>query len=226
MRQRIFEGRYPINALLPTEVELCEEFQTSRHTAREALRRLAQVGLIERRQGSGSRVISDAPKEHYVHEMRSLDQLFAYATDTRLRVLGVGPGIPDQVAELPTDRGWLHLEALRFDKDSDTPICFSDVYIDGRFKSLRDRLRTNQDAIYRMVEDEFAVRVEEVVQFIHVVRLPTRAADAMDLAEDSWSARIMRKYFEMDGRIILASVNFHPVENFSYQMRLTRQTNA
>lgn len=43
---------------LPTEKELSQQYQVSRQTVRQALDRLVQLDLIEKRQGSGSRVLN------------------------------------------------------------------------------------------------------------------------------------------------------------------------
>ncbi|MGB0921446.1 MAG: FadR/GntR family transcriptional regulator [Alphaproteobacteria bacterium] len=49
----VIDGTYPEKARLPAERALCEELDTSRGTLREALRRMADWGIIESRQGSG-----------------------------------------------------------------------------------------------------------------------------------------------------------------------------
>lgn len=63
LRQQILAGIYPPDALLPTEQQLCTVHNVSRQTIRAALQTLADEGLIQRRQGSGSRVLhpQDAP---------------------------------------------------------------------------------------------------------------------------------------------------------------------
>ena len=40
-------GEYAVGSLLPTELELCERFSVSRHTARAALAQLVAVGAIK-----------------------------------------------------------------------------------------------------------------------------------------------------------------------------------
>lgn len=52
---------------LPTEKELCAQFQASRQTIRQALLILEQEGLIVRRQGSGSYVTGLLPEEARNH---------------------------------------------------------------------------------------------------------------------------------------------------------------
>ncbi|MFL5865009.1 MAG: GntR family transcriptional regulator [Solirubrobacteraceae bacterium] len=54
IRREIEEGRFTPGSQLPTEDELGNAFNVSRTTIREALRALAQRGLIERRQGLGT----------------------------------------------------------------------------------------------------------------------------------------------------------------------------
>lgn len=56
LRGRILSGEYVPLQQLPTEQALCESHQVSRQTVRQALAVLSADGLIEKRQGSGSRV--------------------------------------------------------------------------------------------------------------------------------------------------------------------------
>ena len=222
LRQRIKDGTYAVGTHLPTESDLCEEFSISRHTAREALRRLSDDGLIYRRQGSGSRVLSAETQPHYVHSMKSLDQLFAYATDTRLRFLDIRDGRPDPVTGIRDDKDWLCIEALRLERDADVPICFSLVYVDMRFAGLRSMLSDYHGAIYSLIERTFDLTVTEVEQVIRVERLPEKAAKVLDQGTEAWAARVVRRYLDGTGGLLLASVNYHPVEHFSYEMRMTR----
>lgn len=57
LQTRIQSGEYPPDSLLPTEQQLCSCFGVSRQTIRQALQTLVDQGLIQRRQGSGSRVL-------------------------------------------------------------------------------------------------------------------------------------------------------------------------
>lgn len=59
LRQQIISGHFATGSLLPSENELCEQFQTSRMTVRQALSELVREGFIERQHGKGSVVIAD-----------------------------------------------------------------------------------------------------------------------------------------------------------------------
>lgn len=53
LQANIVSGHYAIDERLPSEADLCAHFEVSRPTLREALGRLAALGLITSRRGSG-----------------------------------------------------------------------------------------------------------------------------------------------------------------------------
>jgi len=61
MLDRLKDGRYPVGGRMPTEGELAEQFDVSRVTIRRALDILVQDGYLERKQGSGYRVLTLSP---------------------------------------------------------------------------------------------------------------------------------------------------------------------
>ena len=79
LEEEIRDGYRPIGGMLPTEAELVQRFDVSRFTVREALRQLERLGLIKRRQGAGTIVVSRAPAERFTQKLQSLDHLLQYA---------------------------------------------------------------------------------------------------------------------------------------------------
>ena len=84
LSKRVQTGFYPIDMRLPTESELCDEFNASRFTIREALRRMLEQGMVQRRQGAGSVVVSTTPQARYVHT-RAKRTTFACSEHYRFR---------------------------------------------------------------------------------------------------------------------------------------------
>jgi len=64
LRRAIIEGTYGLNERLPAERELADLFKTSRGTIREALRRLQELGMVDRQIGSGTFVTYRQFSEH------------------------------------------------------------------------------------------------------------------------------------------------------------------
>ncbi|MUV05628.1 GntR family transcriptional regulator [Planococcaceae bacterium Storch 2/2-2] len=56
MEQLIERGVWNVGDKIPPEMELMEQFDVSRNTMREAIRALVHAGLLESKQGSGTRV--------------------------------------------------------------------------------------------------------------------------------------------------------------------------
>ena len=54
LMQAIASGRYPVGSLLPTEFELCDLYDVSRHTVRAAINQLLNQGLVSRRKRVGT----------------------------------------------------------------------------------------------------------------------------------------------------------------------------
>ena len=107
---------------MPGEHELVARHQVSRHTVREALRLVTELGLIERRQGVGTVVRAKGSSETYVQSIRSPSELLQYPSDSRLKVLTSGMLRADrklaQVLGCTTGTEWFRFRSLRLFKST------------------------------------------------------------------------------------------------------------
>ena len=83
-------GRVPVGGVLPGELQLMEDYGASRHTIRDALRQLEELGLVERRRGVGTRVLQRRPSRAYVHRVSSPSELMKYPRESRMQVSATG----------------------------------------------------------------------------------------------------------------------------------------
>lgn len=108
----IFRGEYKKGDLLPSEREIIDMTGVSRITVREALRHLAEVGIIETRKGKGSVVMVSA--EELVQMTANKDKYQRHRQDfessTNTRIL-IEPEIARQVAENATEEDIGHIAA-------------------------------------------------------------------------------------------------------------------
>lgn len=222
----IKSGTYPVGTLLPTENELCDRFAVSRYTVREALRQLTRLGLVSRRQGSGTQVAATAPASTYSQSMRSLSELFQYAQET---VFGI-----DRVERVTSDeelaallggrpaRAWLRLEGVRRGRDG-RPICRTLVYVHPDYAAIDDEVRDHRGPIYQLIEARCGVAVKEVRQEISAEPMSRDVASQLGTRPGACALRIVRRYVGTNDRPVEISVNHHPAEGFSYTMRLKRE---
>jgi len=225
LRRRIALGRYKVGAQLPTEIELCKEFDASRHTIREALRGLVELGLVKRRQGSGSVVEAAEPKRVYSQSFKSLAELFQFALDTDYVVLSmkmVRPSdkIAQEIGAKPGSR-WLLVTGLRRDRPGGTPICYTDSYIPERLAWLKPEFPGCVGPFYAHIEARSGEPIIEATQEIAGERMTREIAAALDRKPGSIALRVLRRYVSAQGTLI-ASFNWHPADSFVYRMQLQR----
>lgn len=226
LREAIAEGRYPVGGLLPTEAELCETLRVSRHTVREALRRLKDAGLVDRRQGAGTVVVAREPDRVFVHTVRDISGLFQFAADT-LFELGKAVLSPLSVEEAaacaaqPGER-WLRCEGMRRTRDG-RPIGPVTALVAPRFAAIASALpETLTGPIYSLIEKRFGVPVAEVVQEISAGPMPASFAPLFGKRGRPVGMRFVRRYLAANGEVMLASLNWHLAERFTYATRLRR----
>ena len=86
-------GRFPVGSILPTELELCDQYGVSRHTIRAALRQLQDLGLVSRRKRAGTRVEAVRRSSGYNQSLASVEEVLeGSATDAHENgLLSAGP---------------------------------------------------------------------------------------------------------------------------------------
>lgn len=223
LRERIHEGRYPLGSNLPTEVELCAEFGVSRYTVREALRRLVEQGMLARRQGSGSAVISVEPQSGFVHQVRSLADLFQYALDTYLEIqsiemVSISPEIAEALEDQTGSR-WLLIKAVRLTHEAGTPICVTYSYIPERLAWIEPEIPGCVGPFYALLEERAGEPISEAVQEIRAEPMTRAIAAGLRAHPGDYALRLLRRYSSSNGTLV-ASFNWHPANTFAYRMQL------
>ena len=225
LRQRIADGGYALGGTMPTEFELGQEFQASRHTVREALRGLVDLGMVARRQGSGSVVTAAAPKIGYSQSFRSLAELFQFALTTHFVVRGMRIVVPSSsimsvIGGQPRSR-WLMVTGMRWEKPGGDAICYTHAYIPERLAWIKPELPGCVGPFYAHIEQRSGEPIIETIQEISAESMTPEIARALDRAPASIALRTMRRYVGAQGTLI-ASFNWHPADSFTYRMILQR----
>src|SRR5690606_22764442 len=84
MLEKIRSGEWALGSLLPVEAELEKQFRLSRYGVRQAVQVLCDLGMVERQQGVGTRVVSTSASTRYVQTVGTLDDIVQYVKGTRL----------------------------------------------------------------------------------------------------------------------------------------------
>lgn len=229
LQEEVETGVYPVGSRMPTEVELCSRFGVSRFTVREALRRLIENGMVLRRQGSGTVVVSQNPVTMFVQKLNSIDELLQYSIDTKLKVKTSGLTQADQktakLLNCEPGEEWHKIEATRY-LDEKSPICWTDVYVRPEHKGLADRIGQDSTPVFMIIEKEFGVAAEEVTMDLFAGSISEQKAWAMGVEPGSPTLIIVRRYKDATGRVFEVSASEHPAGRFTFSIDLLRSSNA
>jgi len=226
LRAAIASGQFALGATLPPEMELCRTFSVSRHTVREALRRLVELGLVERRQGSGTQVIATTPRANYVQSMRSLQELTQYARDTRLIVSDISTVIVsgENAAIIPAASGsrWMQISGIRWNAERTLRICATTVYVHMRFAPHLSDVESFGGPIYALIEERSGETIHSATQDItaHLMLRPVAKLLGVKAGEPAF--RFVRRYLDASGVAMMTAVNWHGADGFVYSMSLRR----
>lgn len=228
--QREIESEvYPVGTRLPTELELCNRFSVSRFTVREALRRMIDNGMILRRQGSGTIVVSQNPTTMFVQKLNSIDELLQYSIDTQLKVKSAAPiKLDTETAQIIGGEAgdkWHKIESVRY-LDEKSPICWTDVFVRPEHSELSNRIGKDTTPVFMIIEKEFGVVADEVTMDLFAGSMEQSKAWAMGVEPGSPTLVIVRRYKDKSGQVFEVSVSEHPAGRFTFSIDLLRSSNV
>lgn len=217
-------GRYPVGSMLPTEAELCEQFGVSRHTVREALRKLREMGMVSRHQGIGTRVKAKRGSSRYVQSIDSISDLFTYIKDTRLAVLSrreiaAGP-VHQALLRCAPGQRWGMIEVIRFPRAASVPMVASEIYIPQAYAAIASEMQNLRVPIYTLIEKRYGETIAEVQQQVSACAIPAKKARVLKASPGSPGLLITRHYLGEDDKMLMVSTSLYPAGRFSYSMSL------
>ncbi len=217
LKRRLASGE--IRERFPTDRELVEHYGVSRHTVREAVRRLHALGVIERERGRGSIV----RRTGFVQPLGTLYSLFraieARGVSQRSVVLSF-EACPDAAVAarfgLEPDTAIVHLERIRY--AGQQPLALDTVWLHPRVgMALLDADMTHT-ALYDELERRAGVRVTGGEERISAQVPDAALCEALELDEDEAVLRIDRRG-EADGQPIECRVTLVRASLFALVMR-------
>ena len=225
LQDAIRAGDYPVGSLLPSEMELCQQFEASRHTIREALRRLSERGLVTRRRGTGTLVVSSAIRVKYNQYVGSLGDLMQYGAETRFEVLrSAHVAADDELAALldcKSGEECLHLHGIRYQREFSRPVCTTEVYRCARDR-VAEQLQDLHAAVFVLTKELNIERIGRVEQTLTAVNISAREAAELGIDPGTAGLKTIRRYFDRGDSLLLAAVSLHPGSVFSYTTTLVR----
>ena len=227
LRQAILNGDFAGDRPFPTETALCRQFDVSRFTVREALKRLQAEGLIARKRGSGTVVQPAAARGGALHQpLSNVGELLQYARGSAVvyREGEAGPLPPIFAEQIAPDTSgtWRKFGGLRQQGYGEPPIAATDVFFHERLGDAVDALDLNASSqtLFSQIERLAGVSAATVTQDIQALAADADLAEALKVEAGSPVLQILRCYIDRAGSVFEISVSHHPGDRFAYAMHI------
>lgn len=228
VRSQILGGKIPPSSGIPSERDLMEEFQVSRHTIRQAINLLVSEGLVRREQGKGSYVLPEG-----LAVRSRIDTFFEHRTV--IREFGFQPSIqhistevcqPDEIVR----------KALNLDPGEMT-VCFSKLFLaDGNPAILaqdhipQKNIKVDSDPegagedYFSFLEDQVGARLEYLLSDIVPIAAPQEIADIFHCPVGTPILLLRELFLDSTQKIPLQfAYNYHHYDYIQYSILRNRR---
>ena len=222
LTQRIRAGEWPVGSMLPSESHFCQFYKVSRHTLRHALATLEENGLILRRQGAPTRVISRHQPRRFVQSISSPGDILRYSAGThrlteRVQHLQCDAELAN-LLKAPVGSSWFHIEALRKEKDTGQVIACVDIYMLPQFADVANDIDFSESMVFEKIEQCFGVSAHRAEVEVYATAASAIVARSLHMPRGTPCLAIVRRYFDSSGKTFEVTVNYHPEKRFVYAM--------
>jgi DNA-binding GntR family transcriptional regulator len=195
-----------------------------------ALSAIEEAGLIDRRQGSGTRVLAQHAPVRYVLSATTEDDILRYATQTVLELLGrvsaVTCGDARRLHLGDQDR-WIRIRGIRRDRHLGPALGLTTVFLAEPLAGAVKRLGRRIDgALFALIARENGLTISHIDQEITATLLADDEAEVLGARTGAPALAVVRRYFSAEAGLFEIAENIHPAERFSYALRIERQRSS
>jgi len=225
LREKIRNGDFPANSVMPGEQELSKLFDVSRITVKRALNELAAHDLVSRHRGRGTVVTPSAtlPQVHGSFD-NLIDSLKTLGLETQVEVLELSDvAAPAAVANLlDLEPGTEVQRGVRLRKLAGEPFSYLIQYMPADIAARISR--ADMESVPMLVLLERAgVPPYEAEQWITAVAAEPHIAAALEMATGAPLLRVERVMRDKAGRAVQLIYAHYRPDRFKYHMRSNRK---
>ena len=222
LAQRIYEGDWAVGSHLPSEAVLCKSFAASRHTLRHALQTLERDGMVLRRQGAPTQVISRRKVRRFTQSFNSPVDILSYPRNTyRQNTIEEFIELDKPLSEMiggAVGSSWYHIGGIRKQRDTEEVIAWTDIYILPQFASLTSEPEHSQVMVFEQIEKKYGTRIDRAEVDVYAISLSTEIAKKLGLKVHDPCLVIVRRYFDNQDKLFEVTITYHPHNKYTYKM--------
>ena len=211
LKEKITSGVYEEGGLLPSENELCIEFNATRMTVRQALNELVREGYITRQHGKGS-TVSASRKSLGLLSLKGWTEVVVASDRHGKTLLLEGPVLKklEDTAFKPLIDNEKHEEFIFFKRlrlVEDSPVMYEHTYIPNENLPNFIKEPLLEGSLFRTLLIKYQIDVQSMTQEVRAVAADKETANLLKIKQKSPVLHLLRKYkTSIDGFFLYSSI--------------------
>ena len=228
LKERIWEmveqGQLKPGDQLPSERELCERYNISRMTCRQALSDLVNEGLLYRMQGRGTFVASPKVTQGLLGLTGFTEDMLSRGLIPETRVLSVEvvPASNKVAAFLELAIGERVVRLVRLRLASGQPMCLEQCHLPENLAPGLEKRRDLSGSLYKILSAHYGLHMVKAHETLEAVAAREREAEALEVATGSPLLLLERVTRGADGRAMEYVRSFYRGDRYRFQTELVR----
>jgi DNA-binding GntR family transcriptional regulator len=224
LKERIFEEKYQVGDLLPTEELLQREFNSSRTTVRNAIDVLEKEGYVKKYQGRGTEICSVHPKQdlNYLSSISdTLSKMYGNVTTGSLTINRSRPSVEVQKQFEIEEADEIYSIIRTKIVQGRTIAYLKNILLAKRLPDLEDQKDSIQKfGLYRTVERVYDIKLDHAIENISVYMSGPLDSEIFDVHSPIPLYCSKRKTYLANGTLFEMVTSFIRAEDFEYTVYL------
>jgi GntR family transcriptional regulator len=224
--QRISRGEYAAGSQLPSESELSRELGVSRVTVREALRVLAQEGLLVKVQGKGTFVSTNAAVHQPTRSFTGyLEDLYDQLERVSVKQIDIGRttitddmrsilGLSEEAKEV------VRIKRTRYVDDEPYAFTINLLPLEIGIYLTAEKLKTSP--LVRILEEDLKIQIIHAHETITAAAADAEVSQSLDVPFLSPVVYVRRVLFTVEDSPLQIVDSYYRADKFHYSVHLVR----
>jgi GntR family transcriptional regulator len=220
-KEKITTGEWPTGTQIPAEDELCETYDVSKSTVREAIYELVREGYLKRLQGKGTFVIMSAPHHGLIMRTRKTDDVYREGATGKKEIIARGKKEASaDIKKLFVTEDYIYYVLCKKMVDSETYL--EELFIPLFLVADIENKDILCNSIYDLIESKGTKKVFKVLQTAEVISIMGDIAVILNKEEGAPALLVSRILLSSDGSQIGYMRLIGSGSQFKFQMAFER----
>ncbi len=224
LKEQIEKDGWKIGAQIPTEEQLCSQYNVSRATVRLAIAELVSVGYLKKLQGKGT-FVRRKKNGHSIAMLSNIGEDNAYRDSTLINIVENRTLYPDKGVKTflnLCDGDYCHY-LLRLIFIERTPRTAQKIYVPGDLLPSYFSMETNNEVqLYAHIENRCGIRIQRVKEIIDVLHLNEKEAGLLEVGQNTEALRVRHICYSSSDRPIIFLEFLHRTDSFALTSEFER----